>query len=59
MRPRFRSAAKLRDELLQEAVNTLAEAKAIHDQMERLYNPHLDFSGLYELADKHIELLLK
>ena len=59
MRPRFRSAAKLRDELLQEAVNTLAEAKAIHDQMERLYNPHLDFSGLYELADKHIEFLLK
>jgi hypothetical protein len=59
VRPRIRSAAKLRDELIQEAVKTLSEAKAIHDQMEELYNPYLDFSRLYELADKHIEMLLK
>jgi hypothetical protein len=59
VRPRFRSASKLWEELIQEAVNTLSEAKVIHDQMEELYNPYLDFSKLYELADKHIEMLLQ
>ena len=33
-----------------EAVASLARAKAMHDDLERLYNPHVDFSRVEELA---------
>ena len=31
----------------------------MHDDIEAIYNPHVDFDGLYELCDRHIEMLLK
>ncbi|MCL2828406.1 MAG: hypothetical protein FWD99_06675 [Oscillospiraceae bacterium] len=44
--------------LIDESVSTLAEAKAIHDELERLYNPHVDFDGVYQLAGAHVDALL-
>ena len=32
----------------------LAEAKRLHDELEAVYNPHVDFDGVYALAKEHI-----
>ena len=36
------------------AYNALSEAKRLHDEMESIYNPHVDFDGVYALAKEHI-----
>ena len=41
-----------------EAYAALAEAKALHDRLEAVYHPHVDFVGVDALADKHIKRLL-
>ena len=38
-------------EALHQAVDALAQAKAEHDVLEKLYNPHVDFEGVYAQAD--------
>ena len=48
VRPRLRFAKKVAAALEEEAVSSLAQAKAMHDQLEAVYNPHVDFS----LADR-------
>ncbi len=40
-----------------EAYAALAEAKALHDKLEALYKPHVDFGGVDALIDKHIKRL--
>ena len=47
-RPRLRFAKKVSAALVEEAVSSLALAKAMHDDLEAVYNPHVDF----ELVDK-------
>ena len=49
-RPRLRFAKKVSAALEGEAVASLAQAKAMHDDLERLYNPHVDFGRVEELA---------
>ncbi|MDO4750244.1 MAG: hypothetical protein Q4A39_05315 [Eubacteriales bacterium] len=58
LRPEFRRQQHLRAELLRAATNALAGAKSLHDALESIYNPHVDFSGLYKLADEHGNYLL-
>ena len=58
-RPHLRALSKFRDELLTNAVEELKEAKALHDVLEGIYNPYVDFKGVYALADKHIDMMLK
>ncbi|MFQ9918697.1 MAG: hypothetical protein ACLRWQ_22265 [Flavonifractor plautii] len=36
--------------LVEEAVDSLAQAKAMHDELEGLYNPHVDFDRVYQTA---------
>ena len=36
------------------AYAALAEAKHLHDELEAVYNPHVDFDGVYALAREHI-----
>ncbi len=43
LRPRLRFARKVSAALVEEAVASLAEAKAMHDDLESIYNPHVDF----------------
>jgi len=42
-RPRLRFAKKVSAALVDEAVSSLAQAKAMHDDLEAIYNPHVDF----------------
>ena len=50
------------DELFREAVKgavvSLRQAKTFHDELEAAYNPHVDFEGVYTLAEQHIQRLL-
>ena len=36
------------------AYTALVEAKRLHDELEAVYNPHVDFDGVYALAKEHI-----
>lgn len=50
-RPRLRFALKMAAALQEEAVSSLAQAKEMHDDLERLYNPHVDFDRVNETAE--------
>lgn len=43
---------RAKNALLSDAVDDLREAKKRHDALEALYNPAVDFDGLYALADE-------
>lgn len=42
-----------------EAYAHLKRAKLLHDELEQVYNPHVDFDGVYRLAQAHIDRLRK
>lgn len=48
---------KLTSALEAEALSALASAKAIHDNLERIYNPYVNFDGVYKTAQEHIKAL--
>ena len=48
---RLRFSRKVSSALMDEAVSSLAQAKATHDELEALYNPHVDFDRVYRIAD--------
>ncbi len=58
LRPRLRERSRAAAALLREAETLLAQAKILHDSLESWYNPHVDFSGVYSLADEHAAWLL-
>ena len=49
-RPRLRFARKVSAALVEEAVASLNQAKAMHDELEAIYNPHVDFSLVDQTA---------
>lgn len=49
---RLKFSRKVSAALVEEGVESLAQAKAIHDDLEALYNPHVDFDGVYRTADE-------
>lgn len=49
-RPRLRFARKVSAALVEEAVASLSQAKTMHDELEALYNPHVDFDLVDRLA---------
>ena len=51
-RPRLRFAKKVSAALAEEAVSSLAQAKAMHDDLEAIYNPHVDFDLVDEYAQE-------
>lgn len=57
-RPRLRFTRKMADALTEEGVSSLARAKAAHDRLEEIYNPHVDFEGVYRTADALAETIL-
>ena len=58
LRPRLRERGKAAAALTREAETLLAQAKALHDRLEGWYNPHVDFPGVYALADEHAAWIL-
>ena len=57
-RPRLRFSMKVAAALREEAVSSLAQAKSIHDELEQLYNPHVDFARVHRMADGIISEIL-
>lgn len=55
---RLKFSRKVIASLLTEATGALAQAKAGHDVLEKLYNPHVNFDGVYEQARSVAEELL-
>ena len=51
-RPRLRFVKKVSAALLEEGVDCLAQAKAMHDELEAIYNPHVNFHLVDRLADQ-------
>lgn len=49
-RARLRFAQKVSAALTQEAIDSLSQAKAMHDQLEGLYNPHVNFDRVNRMA---------
>lgn len=49
-RPRLHFAKKVTAALLEEATDSLAQAKSMHDDLEAVYNPHVDFALAEEIA---------
>lgn len=58
-RPRLRFSQKVAAALEEEAVVGLGRAKAEHDRLEALYNPHVDFERVYAMADELAGEILK
>lgn len=44
---------------VQAAIFLLSQAKALHDELEAVYNPHVDFARVYALANSHVLRLLR
>lgn len=57
LKPRMRRLKRISRDCLAHASNILDSAKAAHDELEAVYNPHVDFDGVYEEAQKHISRL--
>ncbi len=55
---RLKFSCKVSAALMEEAVESLAQAKAMHDALEQLYNPHVDFPRVYQTADRIAQRLL-
>ena len=51
LRPRLRFSQKVAAALEGEAIAGLVRAKEAHDRLEALYNPHVDFQRVYQMAD--------
>lgn len=56
---RLKFARKVQQALLDQGVESLAQAKAEHDELEKLYNPHVDFDAVNSQADEIIKELLE
>ena len=54
----YENAVQSRAALTEEAVAGLAQAKAAHDRLERLYNPYVDFDGVMDTADRTADQIL-
>lgn len=57
LRPEIRLSERLSASLITEALASLAQAKHVHDEIERVYNPNVDFDGVYALVREHLEKL--
>lgn len=44
---------------VQAAISLLSQAKGLHDELESVYNPHVDFARVYALANSHVLRLLR
>lgn len=57
-RPRLRFSQKVSAALLDEGIDCLAQAKAMHDDLEAVYNPHVDFALVDQTAERLSKELL-
>lgn len=55
---RLRFSRKVSSALTEEAVDALAQAKAMHDELEKIYNPHVDFGQVHRIAEQLADEIL-
>lgn len=53
-RGRLRLSSRIAGQLEEAAVAALAQAKSMHDELEALYNPHVDFQRVGHMAEEII-----
>lgn len=58
-RPRIRFAQKVGEALMEEAVASLAQAKSMHDDLEAIYHPYVDFSLVDRTAQDLAQTILE
>lgn len=51
-RTRLKFARKVSAALMEEGISSLAQAKEMHDRLEGLYNPHVDFDRVETIAEE-------
>jgi len=51
-KPRLRFSKRIAEALAEEAVEALSQAKALHDKVEAIYNPHVDFNLVRKTAEE-------
>ena len=54
-RARTRFIRKMGDALTEEGIRNLAYTKSMHDKMEALYHPYIDFERVNRMADLIVE----
>jgi len=54
----LRTQRKLADSLFTEALSSIRSAKTLHDEIEAIYTPHVDFSGVEQEARRIADALL-
>ena len=59
LRSELRESAKLSGRIMALAYEKLKEAKKLHDELEAVYKPHMDFPALTRFTDTEIKKLLK
>ena len=57
--PALQALGARSSELYRQAYAALHEAKRVHDEIEAVYHPHVDFDGVQALAKSHIQRLKK
>jgi hypothetical protein len=57
LRSARRVSNKLYDTLISEAIEALQNAKQLHDRLESVYNPYVNFTGVQNVAAQHIDML--
>lgn len=57
-RARLRFSRKVSAALVEEAVASLSQAKAMHDDLEAIYNPHVDFDRVNDFARRVADEIL-
>lgn len=59
LRPKFKRYQKIYNMLIDEALENLFDAGALHDELEKIYNPFVDFTGVEKLAQIYTNELLR
>lgn len=59
LRARLRADERTRRDLLSAATDSLAQAKALHDELEKVYNPYVDFPGLKARAEEEAAKIIQ
>lgn len=52
IRAKARELRRMRESFTDRACSILCKAKELHDDLEDIYNPHIDFDSIYALADE-------
>ena len=55
---RIKFSRKVRLMLMDEAIKALGDARGEHEILEQLYNPHVDFAGVLDMAEEQVQMLL-